>query len=109
MQKLIITGIVGVLIGTTAFSTKPSIFQSPQATPSPQATEPTPTAQPKNRRLTISISVAAMSDLKVTEGQTLQTGDTIATPPRTSHRKPEAECDSRLFHLGGGRANQSMY
>jgi hypothetical protein len=73
MQKLIITGIVGVLIGATAFSTKPSISQGLQPTPSP--TEP---AQPKSRRLTIAISVAAMSDLKVTEGQTLQTGDTIA-------------------------------
>jgi hypothetical protein len=75
MQKLIITGIVGVLIGSTAFSTKPSTSQGPQPTPSHQATEPTPTAQPKNRRLTIAVSVVAMSDLKVTEGQTLQTGD----------------------------------
>jgi hypothetical protein len=74
MQKLIITGIVGVLIGATAFSTKPSISQSPAPTPTP-STEP---AQPKSRRLTIAVSVAAMSDLKVTEGQTLQTGDTIA-------------------------------
>lgn len=72
MQELIITGIVGVLIGAAAFSTKPSISQSPQITPSPQPTEP------KSRRLTIAISVSAMSDLKVTEGQTLQTGDTIA-------------------------------
>jgi hypothetical protein len=75
MQKLIITGIVGVLIGSAAFSTKPSTSQGPQPTPSPQTTEP---AQSKTRRLTIAVSVAAMSDLKVTEGQTLQTGDTIA-------------------------------
>jgi hypothetical protein len=74
MQKLIITGIVGVLIGAVAFSTKPSISQSPA--PSPTST-PEP-AQPKSRRLTIAVSVSAMSDLKVTEGQTLQTGDTIA-------------------------------
>ncbi len=74
MQKLIITGIVGVLIGATAFSTKPSISQGPQPTPSPQPTEPAA----KSRRLTIAVSVSAMSDLKVTEGQTLQIGDTIA-------------------------------
>jgi hypothetical protein len=74
MQKLIIIGIVGVLIGATAFSTKPSISQSPQPNPTPSPTEPTP----KTRRLTIAVSVAAMSDLKVTEGQTLQAGDTIA-------------------------------
>jgi hypothetical protein len=80
MQKLIITGVAGVLIGAVAFSTKPSISQSPLrqaqggATPSPTI-EP---AQPKTRRLTIAVSVSAMSDLKVTEGQTLQTGDTIA-------------------------------
>jgi hypothetical protein len=70
MQKIIITRIGGVLIGSTAFSTKPSISQSPKPTP----TELTP----KSRRLTIAVSVRAMSDLKVTEGQTLQTGDTIA-------------------------------
>ncbi len=74
MQKLIITGIVGVLIGATAFSTKPSISQSPKPTP----TEPTP----KSRRLTIAVSVSAMSDLKVTEGQILQTGDKIADHAR---------------------------
>ncbi|NJR70033.1 MAG: hypothetical protein HC771_16340 [Synechococcales cyanobacterium CRU_2_2] len=79
MQKLIITGIVGVLIGATAFSTKPSISQSPAPKPSP-TTEPAA----KSRRLTIAVSVSAMSDLKVSEGQTLQTGDTIAdrTPER---------------------------
>jgi hypothetical protein len=49
MQELIITGIVGVLIGATAFSTKPSISQSPAPTP-------TPTIEPaaKSLRLTIS-------------------------------------------------------
>jgi hypothetical protein len=81
MQKLIITGIVGVLIGATAFSTKPSISQSPAPPPTP-TTEPATPLRPaqgeKTRRLTIAVSVAAMSDLKVTEGQTLQTGDTIA-------------------------------
>jgi hypothetical protein len=71
MQKIIITGIVGVLIGSTTFSTKPSISQSPAPTPTPLPE----TAQPKSRRLTIAVSVSAMSDLKVTEGQTLQTGD----------------------------------
>jgi hypothetical protein len=79
MQKLIITGVVGVLIGATAFSTKPSISQGPQPTPALSPTEPAiPLRQAqgeKTRRLTIAISVAAMSDLKVTEGQTLQTGD----------------------------------
>jgi hypothetical protein len=74
MQKLIITGVAGVLIGAVAFSTKPSISQSPSPSPSP-TTEP---SQPKTRRLTIAVSVSAISDLKVTEGQTLQTGDTIA-------------------------------
>jgi hypothetical protein len=73
MQKLIITGVAGVLIGAVAFSTKPSISQSPSPIPTP--TEP---SQSKTRRLTIAVSVAAMNDLKVTEGQTLQTGDTIA-------------------------------
>jgi hypothetical protein len=77
MQKLIIIGIGGVLIGATAFSTKPSIAQTPQPNPTPLPIEPTP----KSRRLTIAVSVAALSDLKVTEGRTLQTGDTIATPP----------------------------
>jgi hypothetical protein len=81
MQKLIITGIVGVLIGATAFSTKPSISQSPQPSPTPTIEPATPLRQAqgeKTRRLTIAISVAAMADLKVSEGQTLQTGDTIA-------------------------------
>jgi hypothetical protein len=78
MQKLIITGVVGVLIGSTAFSTKPSISQSPAPTPTPTIEPATPLRQAqgeKTRCLTIAVSVAAMSDLKVTEGQTLQTGD----------------------------------
>jgi hypothetical protein len=80
MQKLIITGNVGVLIGATAFSTKPSISQGPQPGPTP-TTEPTPLRPAqgeKTRRLTIAVSVNAMSDLKVSEGQTLQAGDPIA-------------------------------
>jgi hypothetical protein len=80
MQKLIITGIIGVLIGATAFSTKPSISQSPAPTPTPTTEPATALRQPqgeKTRRLTIAVSVAAMSNLKVTEGQTLQTGETI--------------------------------
>jgi hypothetical protein len=81
MQKLIITGVAGVLIGAVAFSTKPSISQSQAPTPTPTTEPATPLRQAqgeKTRRLTISISVAAMADLKVSEGQTLQTGDTIA-------------------------------
>ena len=73
MQNLALTGIAGILIGAISFSSKPSISQSPAPTPSPKI-EPAA----KTRRLTIAISVSAMSDLKVTEGQTLQTGDTIA-------------------------------
>jgi hypothetical protein len=69
MQKLIITGIVSVLVGSAAFSAYANSTEP--ATPLRQA------QGEKTRRLTIAVSVAAMSDLKVTEGQTLQTGDTI--------------------------------
>jgi hypothetical protein len=74
MQKLIITRVVGVLIGATAFSSKPSTSQGPQPTPSPQPTEPAA----KSRRLTIAVSVSVISDLKVTESQTFKTGETIS-------------------------------
>jgi hypothetical protein len=40
MQKLIITGVAGVLIGATSFSTKPSISQGPQPTPIPNPLNP---------------------------------------------------------------------
>jgi hypothetical protein len=80
MQNLALTGITGILIGAIAFSSKPSTSQSPAPTPSPLPTE-------KFRRLTIAVSLSTMSDLKVTEGQTLQTGDIIAdrTPDRPSN------------------------
>jgi hypothetical protein len=89
MQNLALTGITGILIGAIAFSSKPSTSQSPAPTPTPTAS---PIQAEKSRRLTISVSVSTMSDLKVTEGQTLQTGDIIAdlTPQSTHRGRPTA-------------------
>jgi hypothetical protein len=55
----------------------------------------------KSRRLTIAVTVASMTDLKVTEGQTLQTGDIIAdrTPDRQRLETQKAQLTLSLARL----------
>jgi multidrug efflux pump subunit AcrA (membrane-fusion protein) len=58
--------------------------ESPQTTPQP-ITQPTP-AQTSPRRLTIKVSVAEPSDLKVKEGDRIKTGQLIADRSRERTR-----------------------
>ncbi|NJM47056.1 MAG: hypothetical protein HC860_13585, partial [Alkalinema sp. RU_4_3] len=60
-----------------------------------------PRPRQETPRLTITVSVASMADLKVTEGQTLQTGDTIAdrTPERQRLETQKAQLTLSLARL----------
>jgi hypothetical protein len=58
--------------------------QSPQTTPQPTLTQQSPSTSP--RRLTIKVSVAEPSDLKVKEGDRIKTGQLIADRSRERTR-----------------------
>lgn len=80
-MKWIVWGILGAgTITIAAFANQP--------TPSsPPVTSPTPTTQttPQTKRLTITVSVQQLADLKVKVGQTLKAGDLVAD--RTQERQ----------------------
>jgi multidrug efflux pump subunit AcrA (membrane-fusion protein) len=77
---------VGIASLTALALALPNIkAQSPNTTPQPTLTQPTP-AQTLPRRLTIKVSVAEPSDLKVKEGDRIKTGQLIADRSRERTR-----------------------
>lgn len=77
---------VGIATLTAVALALPNLkAQSPQTTPQPTLTQPTP-AQTSPRRLTIKVSVAEPSDLKVKEGDRIKTGQLIADRSRERSR-----------------------
>lgn len=82
-MKWIVWGILGAgTITIAAFANQPTPSSPPVTSPTPT---PTTQALPQTKRLTITVSVQQLADLKVKVGQTIKAGDLVAD--RTQERQ----------------------